>query len=58
MSVPSTIFIDTSIFDETAYNFEAASVEAFRQAIGGANLTLLMPDPTKREIRRHIRACY
>ena len=54
MSVPSTIFIDTSIFDEAAYNFEAASIEAFTQAIGGADFTLLMPDPTKREIRRHI----
>jgi hypothetical protein len=54
MSVPSTVFIDTSIFDETAYNFEAASVEAFTQAIGDASITLLMPDPMKREIKRHI----
>lgn len=54
MSVPSTIFIDTSIFDEAAYNFEAASIEAFTQAIGEADFTLLMPDPTKREICRHI----
>lgn len=54
MSVPSTIFIDTSIFDETAYNFDAASVGAFRQAIHDLGLTLLMPDPTKREILRHI----
>jgi len=55
LSVPSTIFIDTSIFDEAAYNFEAASVAAFIKALGNNNFTLLMPDPTKREIRRHLK---
>ena len=54
MSVPTTLFIDTSIFDKAAYNFEAASIVAFKEAIDGMDLTLLMPDPTGREIRRHI----
>ncbi|MCW1883670.1 PIN domain-containing protein [Luteolibacter flavescens] len=54
MSVPKTIFLDTSIFDEMSYNFEAASVVAFKRSIEGMNLTLVMPDPTEREIRRHI----
>ncbi|MCH8475191.1 MAG: PIN domain-containing protein [Opitutales bacterium] len=55
MSVPTTIFIDTSIFEEMGYNFEAASIEAFRQIVGTEKFTLLMPDPTIREIRRHIK---
>ena len=54
MSVPTTLFIDTSIFYEAGYNFEAARVVAFKEAINGIDLTLLMPDPTSREIHRHI----
>lgn len=55
MSVPTTVFIDTSIFDESMYNFESASMLAFKQSIANCTITLLMPDPTKREIDRHIR---
>lgn len=55
MSTPTTIFIDTSIFDESAYNLNSASFKAFRSLAATQNLRLLMPDPTAREIRRHIR---
>lgn len=54
MSVPTTVFIDTSIFDESAYNFESASMTAFKNSIADQEITLLMPDPTLREIRRHM----
>ncbi|OHB80450.1 MAG: hypothetical protein A2Z25_08875 [Planctomycetes bacterium RBG_16_55_9] len=54
MGTPTTIFIDTSIFDESAYNFNSASFKAFRSLVKSLKLKLLMPDPTAREIRRHI----
>jgi len=55
MSIPTTIFIDTSIFDESAYNLNSARFKAFRSLAETFNLKLLIPDPTAREIRRHIR---
>lgn len=54
MSVPKCIFIDTTAFDETGYNFASARIQAFRKAIEGLNLTFLDPDPMNRERRRHI----
>jgi PIN domain-containing protein len=54
MSVPNTLFLDTSIFDEQNYNFESAVVRPFLSAVEGKNLNLLLPDPTSREINRHI----
>lgn len=54
MSIPKTIFIDTSVFDEQSYNFSSSSMSAFLDAAKGRTLSLLMPDPTEREIRRHI----
>jgi len=54
MSTPTTIFIDTSIFDETAYNLNSASFKAFRSLVKTLKLKLLLPDPTAREIKRHI----
>lgn len=54
MSLPKAIFIDTSIFDEQCYNFSSSSMSAFLDAARKRKLLLLMPDPTEREIRRHI----
>lgn len=54
MSVPTTIFIDTSIFDGFQYNFRSASVKAFRETVSEDSLTVLLPDPVNRELRRHI----
>lgn len=54
MSVPRHIFIDTSIFDALAYNFTASTFTALEETASKVGLTLLMPDPTQREIRRHI----
>lgn len=54
MSVPTAIFIDTSILDEQNYNFASAALTAFVEAAKGKALLLLLPDPTQREIIRHI----
>ncbi len=54
MSLPTAIFIDTSIFDEQNYNFSSASMSAFLEVIEDKSIILLLPDPTRREIERHI----
>lgn len=55
MSVPTTIFIDTSILDEQNYNFSSAAISAFLETVKNKKITLLIPDPTLREIQRHIK---
>ena len=54
MNTPRTIFIDTSIFDKLAYNFRSTKLEAIRSLGKKLKLKLLIPDPTEREIKRHI----
>ena len=54
MSVPSAIFIDTSILDEQNYNFQSSAIGAFVTVVKGKSYVLLLPDPTQREINRHI----
>ena len=54
MSTTNAIFIDTSIFDEQNYNFSSASMSAFLEVVKDQNMILLLPDPTRREIERHI----
>lgn len=54
MSVPNHVFIDTCIFDAFQYKFDAASLRAFYESIGGRHLVLLWPQPTDIEVRRHI----
>ena len=54
MNTPKTIFIDTSIFDKLAYNFRSTKLETIRSLGKKLHLKLLIPDPTEREIKRHI----
>jgi hypothetical protein len=54
MSVPKAIFIDTSILEEQNYNFSSGSMSAFLEATKDQKMILLLPDPTRREIHRHI----
>jgi len=54
MSVPNVMFIDTSILDGQNYNFSSAATSAFLKVAKDQKLTLLLPDPTRREIERHI----
>jgi len=55
MSVPSVIFIDTSVIDATGYNFDSEKVKAFISAGKSKQITVLMPMTTEAEIRRHIK---
>jgi hypothetical protein len=54
VSYPKAVFIDTCIFDEAAYNFSSPTFRMFCDAVKGKGLQLLLPDPTVREINRHI----
>jgi len=54
MSVPNAIFIDTSVLDEQNYNFSSVATSAFLEAVKDQKVILLLPDPTRREIERHI----
>ncbi len=54
MSVPTTIFIDTNIFDSARYDFSSSRFVELRALFKDRDLTLLLPDPIQREIHRHI----
>jgi len=54
MTFPSTLFIDTCIFEEHNFNFDSKGIVALLNAIRNLKLTLLLPDPTQREIRKHL----
>ncbi len=54
MTAPKHIFIDTNILDRAAYNFRSPRFVAF-VAAASAKVTLLLPDPMEREIKRHPR---
>ena len=51
----SAVFIDTSIFDSHNYEFTSPTLTAFVTACNDANVPLVLPDPNRREIERHIK---
>lgn len=55
MSIPTAVFLDTTVFDGQQYNFRSTALATFVPACVKRSLTLLLPDPTEREIRRHLR---
>lgn len=55
MSMPTAVFLDTSVFDGQQYNFQSTALATFVAACANRSLTLLLPDPTEREIKRHLR---
>lgn len=55
MTVPGFVFIDTSVFVELAFNFRSQKVAALQDASRAARLSLVVPDPTRREVERHFR---
>ena len=55
MSVPRFIFIDTCIIENEGYRFESDKMSAFVAAAKAKSTILLLPDPTKREILKHIK---
>lgn len=55
MSIPTLAFLDTSIFDGQQYNFSSTAFSTFAPACKARGVKLILPDPTEREIQRHIR---
>jgi hypothetical protein len=54
MSFPTAFFLDTSVLDGQQYNFASAAFSVFVPIAPERKLLLLLPDPTKREVMRHI----
>ena len=54
MSIPTAVFLDTSILDAQQYNFQSTALATFVPACVQRGVTLLLPEPTHREITRHI----
>jgi hypothetical protein len=54
MSIPTAVFLDTSVFDGQSYNFSSTAFSTFVPACKQRSLKLLLPDPTEREIKRHM----
>jgi hypothetical protein len=55
MSLPSAVFLDTSILAGQQYNFASTAISSFVPVADKNGLRVLLPDPTEREIRRQIR---
>jgi len=55
MSLPSAVFLDTSVFAGQQYNFSSTALASFIPVSKKHALKLLLPDPTEREIVRQIR---
>jgi hypothetical protein len=47
--------LDTSILDGQNYNFASVTFTSFVALAKAKNLRLVLPDPTRREVQRHIR---
>jgi hypothetical protein len=54
MSIPTAVFLDTSVFDEQSFNFSSTALSTFVPACKNRKLKLLLPDPTEREVTRHM----
>jgi hypothetical protein len=55
MSLPKAAFLDTSIFAGQQYNYASAVLTSFVPVAVKANIKILLPDPTSREISRQIK---
>lgn len=54
MSIPTAVFLDTSILDGQQYNFQSTALSTFVPACKKQSVTLLLPESTDREINHHI----
>src|SRR4051812_43659723 len=54
MSLPQAIFIDTCIFQAAQFQFESKQFQSLFAAAEKKKLKLLLPDPTAREMGRHM----
>jgi hypothetical protein len=55
MSLPKAAFLDTSVFAGQQYNYTSAVLTSFVPVAKKAELKILLPDPTSREIARQIK---
>lgn len=55
MSLPSAVFLDTSVLAGQQYNFASTAIKSFIPLAKKHALKLLLPDPTESEIKRQIR---
>jgi hypothetical protein len=55
MSIPTAVFLDTSVLDAQHYNFESTALSTFVPACANRGVRLVLPKPTEAEIVRHIR---
>ncbi len=54
MPAPDTIFIDTGIFDRECFDFSSSRFRSLLAAVDGQHKKLLLPQPTKLEVEKHI----
>src|SRR5258708_27401425 len=54
MPLPRTVVIDTNVFDQHAYHFASPTIQKFVDLTKTEAITLLLPDPFHREVKRHI----
>lgn len=54
MSLPTAVFLDTSVLAGQQYNFASTALASFVPMAARHSLDLLLPDPTEREIQRQI----
>lgn len=54
MSLPTVVFLDTSVLAGQQYNFTSTALATFLPVAKNIGLKLLLPDPTEREIIRQI----
>ncbi|HEY4301262.1 MAG TPA: PIN domain-containing protein [Candidatus Didemnitutus sp.] len=55
MSYPRAVFLDTCILEQQHFNFSSAAITSFVDVAKKQKLQFLLPDPTAKEILRHIR---
>lgn len=56
MAVPCLVFIDTCVFERQHFDFESTLIASFVEAARERKVKLLLPDPTRGEIVRHMEA--
>jgi len=54
MSLPTTVFLDTSALAGQQYNFDSAAMRSFVRVARERKLKLLIPDPMESEVRRQM----
>ncbi|WP_155696936.1 PIN domain-containing protein [Burkholderia stagnalis] len=55
MSIPTVVFLDTSVLAGQQFNFASTAFTTFVPAAKKADLKLVLPDPTEREVKRQIK---